>query len=62
MSNLPWKHILTNIGAFVGAYALVQIAQGYDSVAFHWSWQAVLMGLGASGLYTGGLVQEKPAP
>lgn len=60
LANLPWKHIITASGAFLGAYALTQSAMGYDSVALHWSWRAILMGLGASGLYTGGLVQAPP--
>lgn len=60
MSNWPWRQIFINVGSFIGAYALTQSALGYDSVALHFSWRAVLMGLGASGLYTGGLVQTPP--
>lgn len=61
MTNLPWKHIVTTLVAFVVGYGMTQIAEGYNTVALHWSWQAMLQGLIASGLYTGGLVQNPPS-
>ena len=60
MSNIPFGHIIITVAGFVAGYAMTQVAQGYDTVAFHWSWQAILMGLSASGLYVGGLVQTSP--
>jgi hypothetical protein len=60
MENLPWKHIITTTVAFIVGYGMTQIAEGYNYVAFHFSWQAVLQGAIMSGLYTGGLVQNPP--
>ena len=60
MNNIPWKHVLTVAAAFIYGYGMTQSAQGYDTVALHWSWQAVLVGLSMSGLYSAGVVQTPP--
>ncbi len=60
MKDWPWKHIAITVAGFIVGYGLTQIAEGYNSIALHWSWQAVLQGLIASGLYTSGLVQTPP--
>lgn len=60
MSNIPWKHIATIIVGFIVGYGLTMVAEGYDSVAFHFSWKALIYGLSISGAYTGGLVQNPP--
>ena len=61
MSNLPWKHIVTVLVSFIVAYGMSEIAAGFNYVFLHWNWQAVIQGLIASGLYTGGLVQNPPS-
>ncbi len=57
---IPWKHLAIGVAAFIAGYGMTQIAEGYNTVAFHWSWQAIMTGLGMSGLYTGGVVQQSP--